>query len=301
MRPFQNNQKFASWNIEGLTPEKLVSLQQIMASRNIGVLCLQETHRTGSEYKVTHEGYLLILSGSSSQSKEHAGVGFLVAPRMRRHVVSFMQADARYASLKLRVVGGKVNLITAYAPHAGHPYAERQTFFNELGDFEHRLSRHGPNIIMGDMNSRIYRRLPGEEDIIGAYILESAEATIPEDANRHLLIELCTSAGMIVANTFFGVSRDRLVTCYNVGSRPMDEVSWRSHGQIDFVLVPKDWSDAVTSVQTDRTLALPTHHFFVGSVDFDLSRGSPAPTAPSPTRCTCIGQSFNSDVFLMLV
>jgi hypothetical protein len=75
---------------------------------------------------------------------------------MRRSVIGFVQASSRFASLKLRVEGGKINLITAYAPHSGYPYAERQRFFTELGDFENKLSAHGPNLILGDMNARLY-------------------------------------------------------------------------------------------------------------------------------------------------
>ncbi len=53
------------------------------------------------------------------------------------------------------------------------------------------------------------------------------------------------------------------VTCYNVGSHPMDPICWRSHGQIDFLLVPKGWVDSVGFVQADRTVAISSHHLLL--------------------------------------
>ena len=105
--------KYASWNVEGFTDEKQIALQRSMTDRRIGVLCLQETHKRGSDYFITSDGFLVIFSGTSTGDREHAGVGFLVAPWMRKYVVSFTQPSSRFASLKIRVKGGKINLITA--------------------------------------------------------------------------------------------------------------------------------------------------------------------------------------------
>ena len=102
---------FGTWNVEGLTETKVVELQLAMAELGVGLLSLQETHRSQSEYLITEEGFLLILSGSANDDREHAGVGFLVSPRLRKHVIGFRQATSRMASIKLRVVGGKVPII----------------------------------------------------------------------------------------------------------------------------------------------------------------------------------------------
>ena len=106
----------------------------------------------------------------------------------------FFQANSRFASLKLRVEGGKINLITAYVPNNGYPYVERQKSFTELGDFENRLSAHGPNPIYGDMNAPLYSRLLGEDAVLGPHIFQVDEAVITDEMNRHLLIEFCICA-----------------------------------------------------------------------------------------------------------
>ena len=79
-----------TWNVEGLTDAKIVELQLHMQKLGIGILCLQETHRTESTHEVTDDGFLLILSGAAAdEPSTTAGVGFLVAPVCRRYVVSF--------------------------------------------------------------------------------------------------------------------------------------------------------------------------------------------------------------------
>ena len=72
-----------------------------------------------------------------------------------------------------------------------------------MANFVSNTRVHGPKLIMGDWNACLYKRLPGEEDILGMNVLSNDEVTIPENANRHLLMELCESEGLAIANTFF--------------------------------------------------------------------------------------------------
>ena len=92
----------ASWNVEGLTEEKLVTLQVMMAELHVDILCLQEVHRTKSDYFITESKYLVIISGSATESKENAGVGFIVAPHIRSAVLGFCQLSNRMCALKFK-------------------------------------------------------------------------------------------------------------------------------------------------------------------------------------------------------
>ena len=61
-------------------------------------------------------------------------------------------------------------LFNVYAPQSGRPYCERQLFYAELAQFVERTSSHGPKVICGDMNSRLYRgavigRVRSEEEL----------------------------------------------------------------------------------------------------------------------------------------
>ena len=69
-----------TWNVEGLSDDKIISLQRMMRSLNIHILCIQETHKPLSGYYITDEGYLVILSGCADEGREYAGVGFIISP-----------------------------------------------------------------------------------------------------------------------------------------------------------------------------------------------------------------------------
>ena len=88
-----------------------------------------------SEYYTTDEGFLVILSGSSEEKREYAGVGFIVAPWFRSSIIGFCQASRRYACLKFKISGGKAAVISAYAPHGGLSWDKRFAFFYELNTF----------------------------------------------------------------------------------------------------------------------------------------------------------------------
>ena len=65
----------------------------------------------------------------------------------------------------------------------------------------------------------------------------------------------------MIANTFFQLPIDELVTCYNVGQFESENISWQSHSQIDFALCSKDWMHCVQDVRSDRRWPLASHHY----------------------------------------
>ena len=124
------------------------------APQNIDITCMQETHRNERLHEIANEGYLLILSGEIATS-ETAGVGLLVAPQLRCSVLSFDQYSERLAGLKSRIFGGKMVVCTIYARHSGKPLESRHVFFNGLDAWISKQSRHGPILVMGDLNARL--------------------------------------------------------------------------------------------------------------------------------------------------
>ena len=205
--------KIATWNIEGLNDVKEEELQRIMKKCGLGVLCLQETHLLKSGYWITAAGYLIINSGSSAGHRGHAGVGFKVAPCVRRCVISFLQQSNRAACLKTRVPGGKMCILPAYAPHSGRPYDERQKFFQDLQVLYNAVSSNGPKLIFVDFNARLHLQLPGEESVIGPHVFGDKQANLQHFSNRFLLLEFCIACGLAVANTFLSNPAEKQITC----------------------------------------------------------------------------------------
>ena len=70
----------ASWSVEGLSEVKLWELTTTMMRNGISILSIQETRRSKTPYHYSDDDFLVQLSGSSSDEREWAGVGFIVAP-----------------------------------------------------------------------------------------------------------------------------------------------------------------------------------------------------------------------------
>ena len=279
-RPCKTNLNVATWNIEGLTDEKLVELQEYMFREQIDIICLQELHKTTPECCTTDAGYMLIVSASEGEDSSSAGVGFLVAPWIRRSVINFKQEGSRMAALRLRVRGGKLTLITAYAPHSGYSFAVRQKFFQDLGHFFSSFPSHGLRLVYGDLNAKLYHRAVGEEEIVGPYVFESPVAALTPDMNRQLLIEMCEANQLAIGNTFFNLPAEKLITNYNVGYSLDSPISPSSRSQIDFVLIDRSSMEKLVHAESHILEPLATHHYILTSAlkaDVPLQPQSPSP------------------------
>ena len=74
LRPSPSQLCIGSWNVEGLTEAKLITLETYMHDYGIHLLCLQEVRKSMSEYSITEAGFLLICSGGQN-TLEYAGLG----------------------------------------------------------------------------------------------------------------------------------------------------------------------------------------------------------------------------------
>lgn len=264
----------ATWNVEGLSEVKEEILERIMQQHNIHILCLQETHRPSCNYWISNAGFLFILSGGEDENeREYAGVGFIIAPILRQSVLGFCQHSNRMACLKLKCKYGKAAIVSAYAPHNERPIDERTQFFSNLASFYSSISVNGLKLIVGDLNSRLYTRYAGEEQIIGNHFFESTRSRISMNANRFLLTEMCTSCNLAVANSFFDVPVENQVTYFDIGQYAMADVDQKSFAQLDILLCPQDCINKINSCYSDRLVALSSHHFLVkASINMQLDR-----------------------------
>ena len=268
--PFVGGLVIASWNVEGLSDLKLWELTSIMLRRHISILCIQESHILRSPYYTTDNGFLVVLSGSSTGDREFAGVGFIIAPWMVDSIVGFLQFSNRLACLKLRVTGGVVGIISAYAPHSGYPFDIRQQFFEQLGSMYEKTSVNKGKVVLGDLNCRIHRQLPGEEAYFGEHIYGNPDAALALASNRELLSEFCCTYGMAVANTFFSKMPEEQVTFRSPGTPPLQEISVQKFAQLDYLLLPQDSLDQVRDLYSCRSEALASQHFLLeGCLAFD--------------------------------
>ena len=257
--------RIGTWNVEGVGekyPGKIEQIIQHMVLHDVDLMCLQETYVVGAPWHVTEEGYLIILSGGDG-AVERAGVGFIVAPRLRHAVVCFKQVSARLASLRLRVRGGNIAVISAYAPHGGYKFKARHDFFGQLSKCMIACKTNGPTLVFGDLNSRLHLSRVGEADIIGPFAFGNAAAQVDATSNRELLVEFCASNAYCVANTFVDRPPEQRVTYRGLGVEPMATVDWRRFAQLDHVLLPQAWQSILSDAFSVREAALNTHHFML--------------------------------------
>ena len=254
-----------SWNVRGLTDLKLIELVLHMKAYSIDILCIQETRQ---ELVAVYEeqGYKVILSGSGCNGRSWAGVGIIVSPRYKHNIKSYKQVSDRICSVKMKVSGGIIGIICAYAPHNLKPLPDRFGFFSQLDGAYRSLSGNLGNVIFGDLNARLGNQLPGEDHIIGAHTFGRRAVHEVEVPNRDLLMELCESNSLLVANTFMPGTPDEKVTYAEPGSAPLGTITGNGYNMLDLLLCDQGILQKCTSLASIRGATLATDHYLVKSV-----------------------------------
>ncbi|CAE8629688.1 unnamed protein product, partial [Polarella glacialis] len=103
--------------------------------------------------------------------------------------------------------------------------------------------------------------------------------------HRSFLLEFCTTPQLVVGNTLFNEPACNQITCYDIGSTPVDPPTPEHFGQIDFALVPRNWTINLLRVYSDRSRALASHHFVVLA---HLQLWIPKPAARTNQAKLCI-------------
>ena len=217
---------------------KVAELRVFMKENGISILCIQETHVIHTDHYI-EDGFSIFLSGAGENvSRSYAGVGFIVAPWAIAAVVSFKAISDRLANLRVKVTGGVLNLVTAYAPHDGYDFNIRHDFFSTLCQHTRSKHLHETSMVLGDLNAQFGYVGHGEEAIVGQHVFKktllSNRATIP---NRTLVFEYCATHDLMIANTFFNYPDEVLVSYYNLNGKPTDLISSGVFSQLDHVFV----------------------------------------------------------------
>ena len=265
LKPSLGQLCIATWNVEGLSDVKLATLEMYMHEYGIHMLCLQEVRRPLSDYYVTDNGFLLITSGGQ-QAPEYAGVGFLVHPSLRKNIHNFCQYSNRIVGIKIGTPGGKIAVVSTYAPHAERPFEERFQFFQDLTKYWDSISVNGQKLCFGDFNSRLYCRFGGEEQIVGPHFVRNQDKCITGTMNRFLLLEFCASTNNCIANTFFEHPHEKLVTFRSMGTQTYDVPTLTNFAQLDLVITDTKWVHQIIDIQSCKDLPLPTQHFLLWCV-----------------------------------
>ena len=184
-----------------------------------------------------------------------------------------------------------LNLITAYAPHAGRPEEEKESFYSELQETYSSYETKGPTWILGDMNARIVKASTEEErNYIGNFTFRPQEVNPFSEndqvmENRNLLLSFITANECILANTWFK-KQDRFLATYRTpGTEQHANRARPNFEQLDYVIVPKRWRNSIKNAEADAEVNINTDHFpIIITCRISLRRISDNYTQVRPTK-----------------
>ena len=137
--------------------------------------------KSQSYYAYTSEQHLVVLSGNHFD--KNAGVGAIVHPAIRPHLLNIIQVNPRLLHLSFKKKGGNIHLIGAYAPHAGLPYEEfREPFWDTLEQHLSKIPQPEPVYLTGDFNVRFQTQHKHDQGVTGPYTYGKGSRYIDHNA-----------------------------------------------------------------------------------------------------------------------
>ena len=201
--PYSSKFRIGSLNVQGFAETlKLKTSLQIMAEHRLDVLILTETKST-SYYSYQSEGYLVILSGNNKD--RHAGVGAIVSPQARPHLMDVIQVSNRIIHLAFKKKGGNIHVVGAYAPHSKRDLeVDRQPFWDSLEEHVSKIPHPEPVYLTGDCNVRVQAQHKNDEGVTGPFVYGKGSRYIDHTANsnRSLCVRAMQSLSMVEASSY---------------------------------------------------------------------------------------------------
>ena len=187
---YQSSVKVGTLNVQGFAETlKLKSALLLMQTHSIDVLMLTET-RSNTYYSYQSEGHLIILSGNKQD--RYAGVGAIVAPRLRPHLLDVIQVSSRIIHLAFKLQGGNLHTVGAYAPHSGLDLETvREPFWEQLQDHVSNIPQPEPVVVTGDFNVRFQAKHRNDGHCLGPFVYGKGPSFIDHSASSNR--SLCRS------------------------------------------------------------------------------------------------------------
>ena len=235
--------KIGSLNVQGFADTlKLKNSIQLMQEHNLDILFLSETRAT-SYYSYLSENFLVVLSGNTRE--KFAGVGAIIAPHFRPHLLDIIQLNSRIIQISCKKQGGNLHFIGVYAPHSGLDHdTVREPFWDQLESHINNIPAPEPVYITGDFNVRFQASHKNDEGVTGKFTYGKGARFIDHNAtsNRSLCVRTMSRLGMIEAAS-------------HITQNPIDHITYR-----DKAAPPSDWSQFVLDPIPLQQIYSVMHH-----------------------------------------
>ena len=261
--------KFATLNVEDLRSTiKYKRIQQFFQEYEIDVLAIQETHTAHNDY-YCKDGLHYFLMGSPIDT--HAGVGFVVSPRIMPFVYKFNPISTRIASINVRTTGKEIVLFSVYAPSLlskTHTHEEdkdrKQEFWDQLS-FSMPDARFFTTIILGDLNMRCHSEIPEMQHIVGPYLFGYKPLQDPVySTNLEFFIGFAETFDMYLPGTFQTKHPSQRITYREIAASEFADTRFPSptdFAVLDHVVLPVDCKRCSPDVTSMSSFAFPSHHY----------------------------------------
>ena len=92
--------------------------------------------------------------------------------------------------------------------------------------------------------------------MLGPCVDGNSEAQIDAASNRELLVEICRSMSVVLANAFHERPVRQQVTCCRMSARPLDKITANKFAELDRILVHESWLGVIRDVRSRRDISV---------------------------------------------
>ncbi|XP_046993845.1 uncharacterized protein LOC124605931 [Schistocerca americana] len=125
----------------------------MMQRRKIKSLCVQETRCKGNKAKILAEGYKLLYSSESPESRN--GVGVILHRKLQEEVCEVNKVNDTVMYVKMMFGREMVTVLTAYASEAGCSEDGKEKFWRDLDGVMVGVPENERVIVGGDLNGHV--------------------------------------------------------------------------------------------------------------------------------------------------
>ena len=229
-----------SFNCGGLTSrfqDEAISFQH---SNHIDILGLCETHQRQDSNLISVENLLwrdnILFSKHPPIEDPCSGVAMLLSERMRHSLILSRAVSSRILYARFKGWATNLSVVQCYAPHYYRKKPSQDEFYAELQRVCDEIPEHDAFIIMGDMNAKAKRNIPG---LTGRWSIHGQTNCCGEHMLRFM-----SRNHLAATQSYFHPRRGTTNATYLPTSAD------KSPGQIDHVLTPWRWFSSILNVKT---------------------------------------------------
>ena len=211
--------RIASLNIGTMTG-KSRELADLMKTRRIDVMCLQETRWGGNKARELGDGCKLFYSGGK---KARNGVGICVRDHQDK-VLEVCRTSDRVMAVKIVLSDNVWTIVSAYAPQVGCDEDTKNAFWNELEAVIMKVPHKEKLVLAGDLNGHVGESQIGFERWHGGFSVGERN----EEGEK--ILHLAQAFDLAIVNTFYSKRREHLLTYKSGGKATV----------IDYIMVRRE-------------------------------------------------------------